>query len=924
MLRASTLGLLATLVASASADIVITEWMYNGSGSGNTGEFVEFTNIGLDPIDMTGWSFDDDSRIPGAISLSAFGIVQPGQSVILTDESAASFAANWGLTGIAIIGGNTANLGRNDEINLFNAAGNLVDRLTYGDEAFPGTVRTQNRSCNIPAADYGYTTVQTTWLLAVDGDEYGSKVSARGEIGGPGRIVGFAGSDFDRDGDVDQADFEVLSCCYTGPDVPYDPPPIGCPLNPDTQGRIAADLDEDGDVDLADFTIFQLCFSGQDIPADPACGQGSSSPGITHIILNGNSITVIGSGVTVNGAKAVITASGSYEIIGTLSDGQIVVNSSDGGLVKITLKGVHISNSTNAPFFISSAGFVEIVLADQSQNYLVDASTYIYENPNDDEPNASLFSKDSMMISGSGSLTVYGNYNDAITSKDELIITGGTINVIAVDDGIRGKDWLLIQGGNFNVTSGGDGLKSDNADGPGVGYVAIENGTFHITSGGDGIAAQTEVEIADGNFTIVSGGGHTVTITTDLSAKGIKGLAGVAIGGGTFNLDCADDGVHSNDVVTISGGILTIATNNDITAGYGDGIHADNLVHIINGAVTITSSYEGIEGANITIENGVINITSSNDAIDAENNIVINGGTFTILSGGGHTVTIPSTRSAKALKGLNSVTIGGGTFNIDAADDGVHSNNAVLISGGDLTIATNSSTSASYGDGVHADLSFRMTGGSINVTTAYEGIESRDITIDNGTIRVNTTDDGINAAGGTGLNNYIRINGGYIAVYAAGDGIDSNGHIIMTGGTVIVHGPTVNNNAAIDYDGTFNISGGFLVAVGSSGMAQAPSTTSTQRSVKITYNSNHAANTLIHIRTVSGGTNVLTFAPSKVYRSAVISCPAFTAGAQFYLYSGGSSTGIPTDGLYQGGAYTPGTQTNTFTTNSIVTNISAP
>ena len=181
--------LLAMITASpVSANIVITEWMYNGLGTGSAGEFVELRNIGLVPIDMTGWSYDDSSQTPGSFSLSGFGIVNPGEIVILTDETAVNFATVWGLSGIDIVGGNTHNLGRNDEINIYDASNALVDRLTYGDENFPGTIRTQNRSGNIPASDYGFTTVQLGWVLATAGDSFGSYASTRGEIGSPGVV----------------------------------------------------------------------------------------------------------------------------------------------------------------------------------------------------------------------------------------------------------------------------------------------------------------------------------------------------------------------------------------------------------------------------------------------------------------------------------------------------------------------------------------------------------------------------------------------------------------------------------------------------------------------------------------------------------------------------------------------------------------
>ncbi|TVQ62232.1 MAG: lamin tail domain-containing protein [Phycisphaerales bacterium] len=136
----STMAIFA-VAGAAGADIRITEWMYN-----NTPEYVEFTNLGNTPIDMTGWSYDDDSRIPGAFDLSAFGIVRPGESVLITEGEAEAFRASWSLpASIKIIGEYTNNLGRNDEINLYNDAGDLIDRLTYGDQSFPGSIRTQNR-----------------------------------------------------------------------------------------------------------------------------------------------------------------------------------------------------------------------------------------------------------------------------------------------------------------------------------------------------------------------------------------------------------------------------------------------------------------------------------------------------------------------------------------------------------------------------------------------------------------------------------------------------------------------------------------------------------------------------------------------------------------------------------------------------------
>lgn len=182
-----TVGLLVCCVSIASADIVISEWMYSGGG----GEFVEFTNAGPDAVDMTDWSYSDSDAQPGDVSfLDVFGVVQPGESVIFTEAEPVDFRAAWDLDlAVKVFGPNTnSNLGRNDEINLYDADGNLVDTLAYGDQTYPGTPRTQNVSCNIPATDYGYTIAQTTWVLASVGDEYGSWLSWTGDVGSPGMV----------------------------------------------------------------------------------------------------------------------------------------------------------------------------------------------------------------------------------------------------------------------------------------------------------------------------------------------------------------------------------------------------------------------------------------------------------------------------------------------------------------------------------------------------------------------------------------------------------------------------------------------------------------------------------------------------------------------------------------------------------------
>ena len=173
--------------SSASASTVaITEWMYNGD------EFIEFTNLTNAAVDFTGWSYDDDSRAAGTVSLSAFGLVASGESVILAESNASDFRSNWGLSASTkIIGGNSVNLGRNDEINLFNASNTLVDRLSYGDGNFLNTIRTLNISGNPNSLSVlDQDSVAAGWTLSAVNDSFGSYASATGGfIANPGKFA---------------------------------------------------------------------------------------------------------------------------------------------------------------------------------------------------------------------------------------------------------------------------------------------------------------------------------------------------------------------------------------------------------------------------------------------------------------------------------------------------------------------------------------------------------------------------------------------------------------------------------------------------------------------------------------------------------------------------------------------------------------
>jgi len=350
------------------------------------------------------------------------------------------------------------------------------------------------------------------------------------------------------------------------------------------------------------------------------------------ITLSGNTISTNSSDVTISGSIATITAAGNYKVSGSLSNGQVIVNAPGTDVVRLVLNNIEITNSTGPALLIENSQKTIINLPEGSQNTISDGSAYASQ---DEDPNAAVFSKSDLTIFGTGALTVNGKYKDGITGKDGLIIRSGTITVTAADDGIRGKDFLIVKGGTLTINTGGDGLKSDNESNTAAGYILIEDGIFKITAGGDGIAAQTTVTANGGTFDLKTGGGNSSSVSSDASAKGIKGLVSVTLRLQNCIINSADDAIHSNGAIAINSGVYTLSTADD-------GIHADAAITINAGDIVITKSVEGVESHTITINGGNINVVSSDDSFNAtagtrtENDdksyIYINGG-YIVLNG---------------------------------------------------------------------------------------------------------------------------------------------------------------------------------------------------------------------------------------------------------------------------------------------------
>lgn len=381
----------------------------------------------------------------------------------------------------------------------------------------------------------------------------------------------------------------------------------------------------------------------------------------------------------------------------------------------------------------------------------------------------------------------------------------------------------------------------------------------------------------------------------------VKCKDAIVIYDGVINVRSADDGITGKDSVTICGGIINVASE-------GDGIKSTND----------TDEGRGY----IAIADGEINVTSETDGIQAETDLTVNGGKITVISGGedadkevtaqdspwdfdrrgggwggNQSSSSADTVSQKGIKAGGSITISGGEFNIKSADDSIHSNASVEINNGTFTLSSGD-------DGIHADESLKITDGTIDVTKSYEGLEGKNIEISGGTISVVAADDGINAAGGDngsyfgygGASDdyYITISGGDITVNAGGDGIDSNGTIAQSGGVVTVFGPTNSGNGALDYERSYAMSGGTLIALGSMGMAQTPSTLS-QPCLSI--NASAAAGDTIEVR--DGSNVIISVTTPKNAQSLIFSTEKFKSGTEYGIYVGGSlvTTVTATDGV---------------------------
>ncbi len=440
---------------------------------------------------------------------------------------------------------------------------------------------------------------------------------------------------------------------------------------------------------------------------------------------------------------------------------------------------------------------------------------------------------------------------------------------IRVAPATEGDVWLLLDGVSVHNEDGA-ALTSDGCDKL---ILTLAEGSVNSLTQGSATPDEEDNDAAiyvRDDLTINGTGALTIE---SAYLDGINCRDSLRIVSGEITVNAVDDGLVGKDEVTIGGGTIAI------TAQTGDGIKATNAEDADRGFVTIADG-------SLTITTGEGSASVSQTASDGWGS-----------RGGWEQEAEEDTPSQKGVKAETTLTISGGTLSIDSVDDALHAVD-VALSGGEMTLATGD-------DGVHADNTLTVSGGTITVTRSYEGLEGADVTLSGGEISVTASDDGINGAGGDdatstdegvfgasgrfGRDRFasstgtILITGGVISVNASGDGVDVNGDLEMTGGELYVNGPQSSGDGALDYDGSFTLTGGTVVAVGAAGMAQGvsdPSVPGTAMNVS-------GSGTLEVLD--SAGNVLVHFEPLRDYSHVVVYSDRFTDGQSYTLTLGGES-----------------------------------
>ena len=471
--------------------------------------------------------------------------------------------------------------------------------------------------------------------------------------------------------------------------------------------------------------------------------------------------------------------------------------------------------------------------------------------------------------------------------SENMLSNGGTYEAVDdnnIDSVIFSKSDLTLNGsGSLTVTAkAGHGIVSKDD-------LVITGGTYAITAASQGLSGKDSIRILDGDFTIASGKDALHSENEDNAEKGF-----VYITGGNFNLTASGDGISASGNMTLLDGMYTMTTGGGSEngkdhqeggpGGSGGPGGMDNP-----GEDMMTSGERPKENRGEMSDND--QMTPPSDDQQPSGQMMEQPDRSDEETETDEEIETEETIGTKGIKAKGNLIISGGTYTINAADDGIHSNSNITINGGTLAIASGD-------DGVHADGQVIVNDGTIAISESYEGIEGNEkILIVGGQITLTSSDDGFNG-------DTIEISGGHTEIDAEGDGIDANGILTVSGGETYVSGPTGDGNGALDYETDAVITGGILVAAGSSGMAVNFGDNSTQGSILVNMDRQEAGTDIV--LTDASGTELINWQTSKKYTSVVISCPGIAQGESYTLKAGTSKTTVTMDSLIYGTGNTMG------------------
>ena len=475
--------------------------------------------------------------------------------------------------------------------------------------------------------------------------------------------------------------------------------------------------------------------------------------------------------------------------------------------------------------------------------------------------------------------------SDSAAADENLRITkGGTHTLSGTYSGM-----VIVDAGNEDVT-----LVLDSADITSSGKAAI-----YVKSAGNVI-----VTLADGSENRLTGKrgidsavslrfGGTGKLTVDASeGHGIASDAAITVEDGSYIINAAKDGIHAENETNPTLGSILFTGGNLSIVSQGDGVSASGTLQTDDPSECLQFLINAGGGA-------------ENAEPHPDDMMMGFGGGRGFFGGWGEESAQNEDEaesvSRKALKSGGDMLLNGGMYTLGAADDTIHTDANLTVTGGAYHLSAGD-------DAVHADLALVIDGGLFQIFESYEGIEAKTIDVGGGELYIKASDDGFNASGGSSGTNrnpmaaeegvYFKVAGGTIFLNAEGDGLDSNGDFIVTGGTVYVSGPTASMNGALDYGGNAAIHGGTVIAAGAAGMAESFGANSTQGAIMVnTGNQNAGAKVTL---TDESGTLLAEYTPEKNYSNVVISCPGITDGGTYTVTAGTYTETITMDGLLYG------------------------